>query len=1085
MRLRALVAGSMLLAMVAPGAMAAPAPPGEPQEETEASEAAVDPRLFETLEYRFVGPTRGGRSTAVAGIPSEPRTFYMGTTGGGVWKTLNAGLSWENVSDDAFGVGSIGAVEVALADPNVVYVGTGSACPRGNVSVGDGMYRSTDAGRSWSHVGLPDAGQIGRVRVHPRNPDLVYVAALGSVFGPNEERGVYRSRDGGDSWEKVLFISERTGVVDLAMSPGNPRVLFAAAWTAERKPWTLVDGSEESGLYRSTDGGDGWERVEGGFPGGVLGRIGVTVSPADPARVWALVTAEGDRGGVWRSDDGGDSWRRISGDRELQTRGWYYSHITADPVDPDTVYAMNAGFFRSVDGGASWDRVGTPHGDNHDLWIHPNDPDLFIEANDGGAAVTFDGGATWTTQLNQPTAEFYRVTVDDARPYRIYGAQQDNSTISVPSMPGSSAVFPFDWYTVGGGESGHIAVKPGDPNTVFSGNYIGQIDRFDRASGHASNVVIYPQMQDGTAPRDLRYRFQWNAPIVFSRHDPEAIYHTSNFVHRSRDGGQSWETISPDLTRDDPEQQALPGGPVQHDHTGVEVYNTVFALAESPHVAGELWAGSDDGRVHVTRDDGATWIDVTPAGLPVDSTVNVIELSTHEPDRAWVAAYRYRSDDWAPYVFRTDDGGASWRLMTDGANGIPGDHPVRALREDSERDGLVYAGTEFGMFVSFDGGERWQSLQLNLPVTPITDLVVHRGDLVVATQGRSFWVLDELTVLRQVTPALAESELALLRPDATVRWATRGRSRGDGPRAAPWGVVLHYWVDAPDHEGPASEAPDDAAGSDGSPGGADEAAPLRLEILDSDGAILREYRSDAVEEAGERRGRRSVRLPAEPGMNRFVWPFAVEGPDTLDDARFSLAFTGDYPVPPGVYRARLTHGEAVQEQELVVEADPRMAVAADDLEAQYALQAEVKMLLEEAHGAVRRLRSVRAQVEVATKRAEQAGIEGEWAADREAVIAALDELEDELIQHRSEASQDPINFPPRLDDQIAYLYSHVAEGYGRPTRGAHQRLADLRAELRPLTERLRQLLETRVADLDERLQAAGVAGVLLPGREHP
>ena len=641
------------------------------ENEADATNVVYDPNLYGALEYRLVGPYRGGRVTAVTGVPSRPSTFYMGTTGGGVWETHDAGETWENISDGFLGVASIGAIDVSLSDPNVIYVGTGSACPRGNISVGDGVYKSTDAGKTWTHVGLREAGQIGRVRIHPSNPDLVYVATLGHIFGPNPERGVFRSKDGGKSWEKVLFISEETGAVDLSMNPTNPRQLYATMWRAERKPWTLIDGAEEGGLYKSTDGGDEWEKLAGGLPEGLIGRIGVSVSPENPARVWALVTARDDNGGVYRSDDDGETWKQINKDRRLQARGWYYSHIYAHPRDENTVYIMNGGYYKSIDGGKTFAPIRVPHGDNHDMWINPKHPKIMVQANDGGANVSLDDTKSWSTQFNQPTAEFYRVTVDNRFPYRVYGAQQDNSTISVPSRNAGGVTPKQYWYDVAGGESGHIAVSGENPDLSYAGNYIGRIDRYDHRTGDRRNVIIYPQLADGVPPKDLKYRFQWNAPIVFSPHDSEVVYHTSNYVHRTRDRGMSWETISPDLTRNDPTKQELPGGPLQHDDSGVEVYDTIFAFVESPHTPGVLWAGTDDGLVHISRDNGENWTNITPAGMPEWGTVNTLEVSPHQAGRAFIAVYKYRWDDFSPYIFRTEDYGASWKRLTDGRNGIP------------------------------------------------------------------------------------------------------------------------------------------------------------------------------------------------------------------------------------------------------------------------------------------------------------------------------------------------------------------------------------------------------------------------------
>jgi len=1074
-----LILGLLAVALAVPAIAIGPAQEAEQEDD---ANVVFAPELFGAMKYRSIGPSRGGRSTAAVGVPGDPLVYYFGATGGGVWKTTSAGQQWENVSDDFFGVGSIGAIAVADSDANVVYVGTGSACPRGNVSVGDGVYKSTDAGKTWKHIGLPDAGQVGRIRIHPADPDLVYVAALGHIFGPNEERGVYRSEDGGETWEQILHVSREVGAIDLAMNPQNPRELYAAMWRAERKPWTMIDGGEGSGLYKSTDSGDTWKELtdpelDNGLPTGMLGRIGVTIAPASPDRVWAIVGTEGDDGGLYRSDDAGKSWSQVSDNRELITRGWYYNHVTADSQDPDTLYVNNGGFFKSIDAGSTWARVRTPHGDNHDIWINPNDPRVMIQANDGGANVTFDGGQTWSTQLNQPTAEFYRVTVDNQFPYRVYGAQQDNSTISVP-MWSSGTLTPFqDWYGVAGGESGHIAVHPDDPDLVYSGNYIGRIDRFQGASNYSRNVLIYPEMQDGTAVRDLKHRFQWNAPIRFSPHDPEVIYHTSHLVHRSRDGGMSWETISGDLTRDEPEKQDLPGGPIQHDHTGVEVFNTIFAFEESPHTAGVLWAGADDGLVHISRDNGATWQNITPADMQIDSTVNTIAISPHQAGRAFIAVHRYRMDDMRPYIWRTDDYGASWDLLTDGTNGIPDHHPVRAVVEDPDRRGLLYAGTEFGMFISFDDGAHWQEFQLNLPVVPVTDLVVHHQDLVVATQGRSFWVLDDLTPLHQITDEVAAADAFLFAPRDAYHTNMAGGRRGGG--AGPFaGVNVNYYL-------------------------ADEpSGRAKLEILDSSGEILRTFWSEKPEEDGgpdsgggagtadavsgaatddedEAEDSDEPNIPSKAGMNQFLWNKQVKGPDVLDGAQFSLAYTGGYFVVPGTYQVRLTVGDWSQTHSFDVLKDPRQTeITQADLQAQFDLLSQVAGKLTETHDAIRTIRSVRSQLKEIAGRVEDAGYEGDFTGDAKAIGEKLTDLESELIQVRSTAGQDPINFPPKIDDQIAYLYTYVFGAYGRPTQGAYERFGDLTAELQPHLDQLQEVLTTDVAAFNNELQQQGVPGII-------
>lgn len=1001
--------------------------------EENAANLRVDPSLLDGLQYRSVGFSRGGRSTAVAGVPGQPLVYYFGGTGGGVWKTTDAGNNWENVTDGSFGVGSIGAIAVAPSDPNVVYVGTGSTCPRGNISVGDGIYKSTDAGKTWEHIGLRNAGQIGRIRVHPHDADLVYVAALGHLFGSNPERGVFRSTDGGTTWKNVHFISERTGVVDLAMDPTNPRILMAAAWRAERKPWAMISGSEEGGIYRSADGGETWKKLEGGLPDGLVGRSSVSISQANGDRAWALLEAEGDKGGVYRTDDGGESWERLNGDANLRQRPWYYTHIYADPKDEDTVYAHNTRFYKSIDGGRTFDQqIQTPHGDNHNLWLNPNDPRNMINANDGGATVSFDGGDSWSTQNNQLTAQIYRVFVDDQWPYRIYASQQDNSTISVPSRARSS-VAP-DWYDVGGCESGHIAVDPRDPDLVYAGCYGGQITRIHRGTGERRQILHYPQLQLGQAARDLKYRFQWNAPIRLSPHDPDILYHASQVVHMSKDEGQSWTVISPDLTTNNPEHQDYAGGPITYDNTGVEVYDTVFAFEESPHTQGLMWAGTDDGRIHLSRNAGTSWSEITPAAMPEGGTVNVIELSAHDAGGAFVAVYRYRENDFRPYIFRTDDYGASWELLTDGANGVPNTHFVRAIREDPDRKGLLYAGTEFGMYVSFDDGRHWQPFQLNLPVAPITDLRVHRKDLVVSTQGRSLWVLDDLSPLHQITDEVTTASAWLFAPRA----AYRGASLGD--------ATFTYYL--PDET-------DDA---------------LKLEILDGSGKVLRTFVS------GEDEGEDDApALPAKAGVNRFQWDLREEAPE-IPEGVVHWGQAPGMPVVPGRYQGRLSRGDWTETRPFDVLADPRSSTTIAQLREQYDFGKRIASDIDALFETLTNLRDVRRQSEEIEERMEKAGVENaEVSRAMKALNEKLVELEEGTTQVKSKSSQDPINFPPRIDNQLTNLYQYVVNADYQPTAGAYERFGDLKPELEALSSRFQEIVSSDLAELN-RL----VSGLALP-----
>lgn len=1014
--------------------------------------ANMDESMLEGLQYRCIGPRRGGRVTAVAGVAAQPFTFYMGSTGGGVWKTTDAGLTWQNISDGFFEAGSIGAIAVAPSDPNVIYVGTGSADPRGNVSAGVGLYKSTDGGEHWTHIGLRKAGQVGKLVVHPQNPDLVFAAVLGNVFGPSPERGVYRSTDGGETWEKELFVSDRTGAIVLVMDPNNPRILYAGMWTAERKPWTIIDGSEEGGVWKSTDGGENWKQLKNGLPDGLVGRVGIAVSPQNSKRVWVLQEAkEETKGGLYLSEDGGESWKRINREHDYRQRAWYYTRIYADPQDEYTLYLCNVGFYKSIDGGHHFKRVSTPHSDNHALWINPDNPNIMIQANDGGANVSLNGGQTWTTQLNQPTSEFYRVTVDNQFPYRVYGAQQDNSTISVPSRSEGDIVPERYWYSVGGGESGHIAVDPRDPNVIYAGNYIGQITRREMDRGRQRDIVAYPQMHDGTAPRDIVYRFQWNAPIRLSPHNPDILYHCSQYVHRSDDGGQTWEVISPDLTTDSDAYQDIPGGPIQHDHTGVELYTTIFAFEESPHRAGELWVGSDDGLVHISRDGGEKWTDITPDAMPKGGTVNMIDLSAHGPGRAFIAVYKYRENDFRPYIFMTENYGRKWRLLTDGRNGIPDDHFVRVVREDPHRKGLLYAGTEFGMYVSFDEGKNWRPFQRNLPVTPVTDMVVKNKDLVVATQGRSFWILDDLSPLHE-TAAKAWTEPAFLfQPDTAYR-TQLGNFRGAAvPDRAPNGALIYFYLS---RETAQSET-------------------VRLAVVDADGKVRRRFSTKPDAERGEEK------LSVKPGLNRFEWDLQYEGLEKQKGAVFSLAYTGGIKAPTGTHTVRLEAGDVSMEESLILVKDPRWRESDADLRAQYELGMQIKALFNDCHQAIGALRSVRTQLETLKKNRQGKDYGAAIAERAEKIITRINALEKELIQTQSESGQDPINYPSQIDDQIAYLYSVVNFQDARPNSGAYQRYRDLKELLQPKLDRMESLFSKEVAAFNDFLREKALSVIFV------
>ncbi|HEV8264931.1 MAG TPA: glycosyl hydrolase [Gemmatimonadales bacterium] len=1013
-----------------------------------------DTSLYNALEWREIGPFRGGRSTAVAGHADQPYTFYFGGTGGGVWKTTDGGLTWQAVSDKDFRTGSIGAIEVAPSDPNVVYVGTGESPIRGNVSPGDGVYRSTDAGKTWTHVGLRDAGQIGAIRVHPANADLVYVAVLGHAFGPNPDRGVFRSKDGGKTWDKILFRSDSAGAIDLAMDPVNPRILYAAFWQARRGPWYLSSGGPGSGLFKSTDGGDTWKEItrNEGLPKGVIGKIGVTVSGANHDRVWAIVEAE--EGGVFRSDDGGETWRRLNEERNLRQRAWYYTHIHADPKDPETVYVLNTGLYRSVDGGRTFTPIRAPHGDNHALWIAPNDPLRMINGNDGGANVTYNGGVTWTGQDNQPTAQFYHVTTTTHVPYQVCGSQQDNSTVCIASRTDGGGITEKDWHEVGGGESGWIAARADDPDIVFAGSY-SYLSRLDRRTGQERNVFPWPDNPMGWGAGDLKYRFQWTFPVVLSPLNPNVLYVGANVVFRSTNDGQSWEAISPDLTRNDKSKQGPSGGPITKDNTSVEYYNTVFVIAPSARDSNLIWAGSDDGLVQVTRDGGKTWTNVTPPArdLPDWSLISSIEPSPHDAGTAYVAATRYKLDDFRPYIFKTTDYGRTWRRLV---AGIPDNHFIRVVREDPARRGLLYAGGEFGVYVSFDDGAAWQSLQRNLPVVPIHDLAVRDNDLVAATHGRAFWILDDLTPLQQLADSVAHAARFLFKPRDAVRMGLGGffgGGGGGGPtgvgRNPPGGAVVYFYLkDKPD-----------------------SATEVRLEFLDGRDSVIRRF-TTRPKESGD-----SLRVRA--GMNRFVWNLRYADASRFQGMIFWAGGTQGPVAVPGSYKVRLTAGGSSQTQSFALKPDPRVKTTPEEYQRQFDLLMRIRDRVTAANDAVRRIREVKEALDGAAARARGlAGDAGKRVAQQaDSIKARLSAVEAEIYQVKNRSSQDPLNYPVRLNNKIAALAGVVASADAAPTEPSVRVFDELSAALQVQLDRLKGVLDADIPAFNKLVKDSDVPAV--------
>jgi photosystem II stability/assembly factor-like uncharacterized protein len=990
---------------------------------------AVPAQDFSNFEYRNVGPSRGGRVTAVAGTVAAPATFYLGASGGGVWKTEDYGTTWNVVSDGYFESPSIGDIDVAQNDANIVYVGTGSDGLRSNVIPGKGMYKSIDGGSTWQHIGLRNTGHIGAVEIDPTNHNVVWVAAIGQAFHANEERGVYKTTDGGRSWTRVLYISDTVGFTDIELLPGNPDIVFASAWKAERKPWTIISGGsqDEGGIYKSVDGGQSWDKLTAGLPQGLIGDIDLAVSAADSRIVYALVEAPDDEGGLYRSVDQGETFEQVSSDKDIRNRPFYYGNIEADPTNADIVYSMAGRFVKSVDGGATWTRIVPPHDDNHDIWINPDHPDLFIQGNDGGANVTHNGGKTWSTQFNQPTVEVYQVEVDDQYPYWLYAGQQDNSTtIAVPSMPPSRTQDVAAWLVDSGGcETGPAVPKPGNHNIVYA-NCKGLFSVFDKRIGTEKGYYIGASNIYGHNPRDLEYRFQRVSPIHVSPHDADVIYMASQYVHRTTDDGQTWETISPDLTANEPDKQVISGSPITRDITGEEFYSTIYSLRESPVQAGVIWSGANDGPVHVTQDNGESWQNVTPRGLPAGGRVDSVDPSAHSAAKAYIAVLRYQLGDWKPYIYKTDNFGRSWTLLTNGRNGIPADMPTRVVREDPEKEGLLYAGTDSGMYVSLDDGNNWHEFQQNLAVTPVTDLKVVRGDLAISTMGRSFWVLDNVTTLHQDAFGNTGDAPVVFRPKDTIRYRdVYDRIRKEGvPEYPPPAVVIDYYL----------------------PDGND--TEVRIDILDASGENVNSYMGTPGENTGDvevisdmSMNRvtvlRDESISSDPGMHRFRWDMRHTGAWHDDEKRRHR----NGPIAkPGRYTVRLSRGDDVAEASFELVTDPRVlaqGTTVADINAQVDMQLQLVAMLSESRELEKRLDDEKEALD--NKGGARSGTEN----------ARLEKLAELLPQIKT---ADYVYPQPMLTDQIDYLLEMISGADQAPGQEAADRLRDLRGQLRALAD---------------------------------
>ena len=1030
-------------------------------------------KLYSALRYRCIGPFRGGRSIAVTGQKDQPYTFYFGATGGGVWKTTDGGKTWLNVSDKHFKTGAVGALAMAPSDPNVVYAGMGESFIRGNMETGDGVYKTTDGGKTWKNVGLKDTHVISNIVIDPHNPDIVYVAALGHVFGNNKERGIYKTTDGGKTWQKILYVNDKTGASYIAMDPNNSRVLFAAFWQAYRKPWMLSSGGPGSGLYKSTNGGKTWKNISHnpGMPKGVLGKISVSVSGANSDRVFAIIEAK--HGGVFRSDDAGKTWHRLYHKSELTQRAWYFSRIYADPKNENVVYAPQvAGLFKSVDGGKTFHPLRTPHSDNHVLWINPKNPKIMVEGNDGGATVTYNGGKSWSTEDNQPTAQFYHVSVDNRFPYHVYGAQQDNSTVNIKSRTTGYGITNKDWFPAAGGESGFVVPDPQHPYITYGGGYDGALVKYNRKTGQRQMIDVWPDNPMGHGASKLKERFQWTYPIVISPENPNVIYVTSQYVYKSTDHGMSWQRISPELTKNDKSKQKSSGGPITQDNTSVEYYDTIFAFTESPVKAGILWAGSDDGDVHLSTNGGKTWQNVTPKKLPDWATISTIEPSHFDPGTAYIAARKYRQDDYHPYLYKTTDYGKHWKKIT---NGIPENETTFVIRQDTKKKNLLFAGTQRGVYVSFNDGNDWQSFQLNLPHVPVRDMAIQNreNDLVLATHGRAFWIMDNLDELRQLSDQVEKSDRYLFKPEHTYlmhggSFHRPGMTVGENP---PNGAVVFYYLK-------------------NKPSKKDT---VQLEFMTASGdsiitfSNVKNSRGKPVHESKEFYQKKDQTPPDvlsdTTGLNRFVWNLRYPDATHVPGAVIWYGNMSGPKVIPGTYKVKLTVNGKSTVQEFRVEKDPRIKATQQDLQAQFALLMKVHKKLDRTDKSINRIRKVREQINNYLGQLKDYPKVGELKKSAKPILDSLKTIEDNLIQTKAHASEDPLNYPIRLNNKLAALASTISSSFNRPTKQEYQVFDMLSGKVDNQLDRLKPILNTDVPQFNQKIKSMDIPAVYLSNKE--
>ena len=1010
----------------------------------------INPVLFDEMKYRFIGPYRGGRVVAVAGVPGKPNLYYMGATGGGVFKTDNAGLSWQPITDDYFAVGSIGSIAIAPSDPNVIYVGTGEGPIRGVTTThGKGIYKSTDAGETWQLMGLDNRGQIPKIRIHPTNPDIAWAAVQGNIWASNEERGVFKTIDGGKTWQHVLKVNADTGAADLIIDPSNPRILYASMWHHGRTPWCVKSGGEGGGIYKTVDSGDTWEKLKGGLPD-FVGKIGVDIARSNPKRLYAIIEAE--NGGLYRSDDAGKSWRLMNGDNILKARAWYYNHIEVDPLDENTLYVMNVRLHKFIDGGKTHEIIPLPHGDTHDMWINPEDSLNMINANDGGATITFDGGKSWSSIYNQPTAQFYRVVTDNLSPYHVYGGQQDNTTLAIPSATWDGGIGFEDQFAVGGGESAHIAFDADNPELIYATTINATLTEFTRSTGLVRPIMPYPEYVFGRNARDQKYRTNWNAPVLVSKHDAKTIYYGTQKVLKTTDRGVNWQEISPDLTRNDPEKQGLNGGPITNEQAGAEYYNTIFYIAESSVNQGELWVGADDGKLHITRDEGKTWQDITPHDE--EAQVNAIELSVHKQGKAYVAVTGYKLNDYQPYIYKTENYGKSWKRID---KGLPEEAFVRVVREDTQRPGMLYAGTESGMFISFDDGKNWQALSLNLPPVAITDMQVKDNDLIIATQGRGFWILDDVNPLREVQEDLEGRDLIQYEPIDGTRLLAGGGGNGMPQAKNPArGTTFRYFLK-------------EALAEDES---------LIIDIFDATGQLVRSLSSNSGAFEKCAKDNEDFRSPVRfshpstnVGYNEFVWDLRREPLNCIDNVMLFGGWKGAR-VMPGDYKATIRVGEHTETRDFKVLPDPRKESNEKQLLlVEQSIEASAN-LLNELFTHLQKARNVRTRL-IDVKSANPL-LASDVSASIERIVEAIDGWESLVIQPKHQTFEDDINWPNMLDRQIRFLMDNF-DRTGAPVQaGALERLKDLDNTWQQYKVELQILFGEQVAPLNQKLTEQGL-----------